>query len=832
MESKARISLRNKHLAVLSPSNDKTPPQAVARETRTGESYAPEKQLELLQPCDAAIIKKAWFTKSHLLLDPGSRVVDMGCGDGAMTYAMAVLNPDIHFIGVDQRAKAVNKARKDFQIPNLEFISDNAGKPSLPENSFDAVVDSFILHEIYSVSRCNYTTVEKALERHFALLKQDGLLFIRDNPMPPQEEMVLIEMPDEPRGPNDEPRELDLLLDYSERARSRQSQEHCGFYLEELPARFPRTRLFRLPAKWAHEFILHKDDRANWEEELQKEYTYYTPRDYRRALRSLGARVLYSAPHWDDHIVKSSFEKHFKLLDESGKSLGPPATSFIVLAQKIGDRRSLTLSERRPSRKEKSEIRVTAMRDEVTGKIVDVATRDMNVTEIIPYRPTENGRLKIYVHEGIPRAIVNAIQRTGVNLDGKRWSGHMTEAITIPAEILEPMDMNDVKNIVRFSSTYLGLKPVLGRGFEEGPGFYPAPDHIDERVQTRYLQVDAPERTMEPRIIPQDAAGFSTRGKIREIDAQDVLNAIAVGLIPSSRLEIQIMALYQKLGLTYQTWAESPLVLKEEEIPQPTRLQEIVARLSQEDHRYKAVRGTAGQIKTVKSVFVDEGQNDGGLTGLASREMEFALLEQESQNIAVVLPLTKNINGEVMAGITTEYLPVPQRYSKNGLTISCPSFPLPKEITNMELARKYIADVFQIPVTGVSRMGESFFAHTGLLPNRIYPFAVATAGVKGWRKEGRTHGMAKMTPLYHLHKMLYWDNHDSFMKVVGLAYTSTIGVDSDMSPSYEFSTKLSADNARPMGLRTINLSAMEKAPRSGDSLSPQADADFPRQPIR
>jgi hypothetical protein len=33
----------------------------------------------------------------------------------------------------------------------------------------------------------------------------------------------------------------------------------------------------------------------------------------------------------------------------------------------------------------------------------------------------------------------------------------------------------------------------------------------------------------------------------------------------------------------------------------------------------KEVRGTAGQLRTVHSVFVDEGQVDGGIEGLASR---------------------------------------------------------------------------------------------------------------------------------------------------------------------------------------------------------------------
>lgn len=55
------------------------------------ESYIEKRNL-LLKDIEPAVISKAWFTLSHLLLDEGAHVVDMGCDDGAMTYAMAAMN--------------------------------------------------------------------------------------------------------------------------------------------------------------------------------------------------------------------------------------------------------------------------------------------------------------------------------------------------------------------------------------------------------------------------------------------------------------------------------------------------------------------------------------------------------------------------------------------------------------------------------------------------------------------------------------------------------------------------------------------------------------------
>src|SRR5690606_32029214 len=105
-------------------------------------------------------------------------------------------------------------------------------------------------------------------------------------------------------------------------ARPRQDPGCGGFFLEELPARFPRTRLFRLPYKWAYEFIMRKDDRGHWETELPMEYTFYTERGFRKELRALGARLVYSAPYWDEDIIEKKFEGHFRLYDNRMNPLG------------------------------------------------------------------------------------------------------------------------------------------------------------------------------------------------------------------------------------------------------------------------------------------------------------------------------------------------------------------------------------------------------------------------------------------------------------------------------------------------------------------------------
>ena len=756
----------------------------------------------------------AWFIMAHLMLEPGARVLDVACGDGAVLHAMATLHPDKEFVGLERSRKTIRRAQEKYDLPNLQFTSGDIAESFIPRGSLDAVVNSFNLHETYSAAHRNEKIIVQLLQREVELLKPDGVLFIQDYARP-EEEFILIEMPENVSGERKGPSDIDMLVDFSERAGPLDDDHYRGFYLEECPPRFPRTRLFRLPGKWAYEFILHKYNKDKWDKEIEQEYTFYTRANFRRTLDSLGLRVLYTAPHWQHETVKANLNKKIRLLDESGAPMGPPPTSFIAVAQKAGDKQSLILQERKPVRTDKTSLSIIAMRDEVSGRVLDVVSRDVEVTEILPYRVTAAGRLHVFVHESIPRALANAVPRNGPNLDGKQWSGHMTEALAVPQDVIADIKPGDFKALLKFSQNYIGLKPVFSSQMMDGPGFYPAPDAIDERIDTKYINVEKPDGPVRVKAVIKDIEGFSTRGRLRELDAQTVLNAIGVGILPSSRLELQILALYGKLGIAYESWAQCPLTIKTEEPGQTTKIEDIIEKLAASDHRFKESRGSAGQLKSMHSIFVDEGQAGGGVTGLASRDMTFILPEQDTSNIAVCLPLTRKINGEVMAGIVEQYLPVPERYKGNGYTVSCPSFPLPADVTNMELARKYVADVFSTKVDCVMPMGESYFHHLGVTPQRVYPFAVTTAGVSGWRKVGRTHGPVQFTPLYRLYRLLYLDNYYSFMKEVAMAYQAALGMNSAHTPDYKFSHSMVDDKSQPISLKGSPLSSSR--PREPDA---------------
>lgn len=777
------------------------------------ESYIEKRNL-LLKGMEPDIIRKAWFTLSHLLLNDGAKVVDMGCDDGAMTYAMAALNPRARFTGIDKSKKQINKAKEKYKLFNLEFKVGDASCEIFEGESLDAIINSYILHEIYSSSRYSERIVSDTLEKQFKMLKKDGTMFIRDYARPPPGEFVLLEMPDK-QGTGKELSKLseaDLLLWYAEHARPRQDPGCGGFFLEELPERFPRTRLFRLPHKWAYEFIMRKDDRARWETELPMEYTFFTPRELKKELRTLGARVQYSGPNWDEDVISENFEGRFRLYQDNGTPLGYPPTCYIAVAIKMAERKSLNIEERRPSHIDSGRLKITAVRNQKTGSIQDIVSRDVDVSEIIPYHIEENGQLRIYLHDGVARSISNAVPRSGANIDERSWSGHLIEPIAVDGGAMSTMEEFDIKHSVKFARDYLGLKPKQSAILEHGPDYYPAPDYIDEKIHTYYLNVQPSKKALTPKSFVGYSSRFQAKGVIREFDAQQILNAITVGFIPNARLEMQILSLFQHLKLKAETWSDKRLNLQISKIQQKADLLDMMSLFDEPDDRFKEIKGTAGQIRAVHSTFVEEGQTRGVVSGLSSENIDFIVQDDKTVNTAIVLPLTAGLKGDVHAGLIMEHLPIPQRHEGNGLTISAPSFNIPAHITNQRQLKKFLAEKFGVGPEMIIKLGESYFSHVGMTPHKIYPFAV-TAPAGALNAPG-----TKFIPFYQfmlLQRFISKEPH--FMIAIARAYRyfhEDIRFDAALQVKAiikERFSKMQPDWSIPISYETVNIA---KRPRT------------------
>ena len=79
-------------------------------------------------------------------IHPGDRVLDIGCGIGAVANSVAVRS-GAYVVGLDLSEKSIEFARQNWRSPNLQFMVGDA-RYDLPDEHFDVVVLSNVLEHI------------------------------------------------------------------------------------------------------------------------------------------------------------------------------------------------------------------------------------------------------------------------------------------------------------------------------------------------------------------------------------------------------------------------------------------------------------------------------------------------------------------------------------------------------------------------------------------------------------------------------------------------------------------------------------------------------------
>ncbi len=109
------------------------------------------------------------------------KALDVGCGSGALTIALAKRNPEANIVGMDKWGLSYKYFNKELcesnanaeNVTNIKFISGDAVKMNFEDESFDAVVSNYVYHNIAG-NRQEY------LLETFRVLKKGGKFAIHD----------------------------------------------------------------------------------------------------------------------------------------------------------------------------------------------------------------------------------------------------------------------------------------------------------------------------------------------------------------------------------------------------------------------------------------------------------------------------------------------------------------------------------------------------------------------------------------------------------------------------------------------------------------------------
>lgn len=109
-------------------------------------------------------------------LQPGQRVLDIGCGTGTLAVLIKRLYPDVAVTGLDPDPKALARARRKAERAAVSARFDRGFSDELPypDTSFDRVFSSFMFHHLEAGSK------EKTFAEIRRVLKPGGSLHLVD----------------------------------------------------------------------------------------------------------------------------------------------------------------------------------------------------------------------------------------------------------------------------------------------------------------------------------------------------------------------------------------------------------------------------------------------------------------------------------------------------------------------------------------------------------------------------------------------------------------------------------------------------------------------------
>jgi SAM-dependent methyltransferase len=163
------------------------PPSGAAKRIVTvrlvGDEYIPALRFRsltrLYDPLLAAFLReRTWKTRlvEQAALQPGMRVLDLGCGTGTLTLLLVRARPDVRVVGLDADPEILARAREKARQAGLqiEFVQAMADEPPFPDGSFDRVVSSLFFHHLTSNGK------RRTLAAVRRLLRPGGELHVAD----------------------------------------------------------------------------------------------------------------------------------------------------------------------------------------------------------------------------------------------------------------------------------------------------------------------------------------------------------------------------------------------------------------------------------------------------------------------------------------------------------------------------------------------------------------------------------------------------------------------------------------------------------------------------
>jgi SAM-dependent methyltransferase len=678
--------------------------EASAQHRGSGEAYA-----RYLAAMDASMRQKVALTAAHFLCR--GRVADMGMGSGTGTHALAALHPALEVIGVDFDPRMVELARARYQLPNLSFVQGDVARPVFEDGSLDGILDSSVLHHVTSFGGYRWAAAAEGLDVQARALRTHGVLVIRDFVAPEDgDRPVLLDLPD---GDGDGSAESSscssaaLLVRFSREFRSLSSTP--GFACEERAAPREGWRRFRLAHRHAAEFLLRKDYRTDWAQEAKEEYFWCTQRDCEALLARLGLRLLASTPLRNPWIVSHRWEERAALLDERGAALEWPATNYLAAAERVPAGEGVRFRAS-PSAAPAAflELRTFVGR---AGEPRDLVQRPNRTVDVLPYFDLD-GDAFVLAKMSYPRPLL-ALQGPAP-LDGSTPCAYVTEPLNAIVG-QEPLEDAAAAVLARF-----GVPATRLRALRQGGRYLPSPGGIAEEVRSVLVEI-------EPTLVEEhveNRTGFSTAGRVRAIEARQLLRAAQVGGLADARLELNVYELLLGLGRDPGPWIGAELSLGTSGPVASTPLADLTTPAPGRALETVGPERSPGFLSLAAHQLEELGA-DG--EAVASRSLE-AVTPRRLSTVTVGTALLRRDGRGVHLGVDVDELPAAQLLTGAASLPVAPAWRLPAASCGSAAARRFVAErlatEYGLVPARFSDLGGRYHPTPGATPEVVHPWAV------------------------------------------------------------------------------------------------------------
>lgn len=286
---------------------------------------------------DAALQAKADSIIPHFGKVPeGAVIVDAGSGSGKLGELVARQFRGSRVYLLDLSHELLEVARENETLTKLVF--GDATQKNFPENFIDIKYYSTVGHEIESQT---FGGMYTAMANTFTELKPGGRVIVRDFAKPEITGDVYMKIISSiGEGVSDEA--LSRNIDYSKLSTyalfKRFHKEFGGgnafSYLE---TEIEGEKYIKLAPEWAHEFYLRKDYTANWRQEIEEKYTYWTMSEAKNKLTDIGYVNVKVVPDPNKYILENRLIGKIALYQMGKTGLTPidfPPTHMVFMGEK------------------------------------------------------------------------------------------------------------------------------------------------------------------------------------------------------------------------------------------------------------------------------------------------------------------------------------------------------------------------------------------------------------------------------------------------------------------------------------------------------------------